>query len=329
MKGILLLLVLVQLTSTALAQGSNQAAANSGRKLNSDPAAARIVTSDIDLFWRAYDLAKPDNDLIVYRDQYLKAGSSGLKDFSNRRISSSCSLVDAIEKHPKYYAALRQNSLKVASYKGSIQASFVKLKELYPEAVFPDVYFLIGRMNSAGTVTDAGLLIGVDMFGRSKDVTLEEMGDWHKAVLKSIEEIPFVVAHELIHYQQKYPKRPDGQTMLLQQAINEGSADFIAELIAGHHGNEKLHDYGNPREKELWLEFRKEMRGTDASKWLYQGDKAKDRPADLGYYIGYKICESYFRNAPDKKQAINGILQITDFDEFLKASKYEQKLGIA
>src|SRR5215813_6019768 len=325
MQKTLVLIVLLGLACTVLAQGLNQPFV---KKLNSDPMAARIVTSDIDLFWQAYDLAKPENDLIVYRDRYLKVGSPGLKDFTSRRISSSCGLVDTIEKHPKYYAALRENSLKVASYKDSMRASFVKLKELYADAVFPDVYFLIGRMNSAGTLTDAGLLIGVDMFGRSKDVPLEEMNDWHKAVLKSIEEIPFVVAHELIHYQQKYPRHPDSQTTLLQQAINEGAADFIAELIAGHHGNENLRAYGSLHEKELWLEFRKEMRGTGASNWLYQGDKAKDLPADLGYYVGYKICESYYRNASDKKQAIKDILQIADFETFLKASKYEQKLGV-
>ena len=33
---------------------------------NTDPDAAKFVTSDINLFWTAYDKAKPENDLIVY-----------------------------------------------------------------------------------------------------------------------------------------------------------------------------------------------------------------------------------------------------------------------
>lgn len=292
------------------------------KEKNFDPDAAQIVTSDIALFWKAYDMAKPENDLIVFRDQYLRKGSVGLKEFTRTRIGSSCGLVDAIEKHPKYYAALREGSLKVDSYKEPIRASFHKLKEMYDGAVFPNVYFLIGRMNSAGTLTDEGLLIGVDMFGRTKDMPLDELSDWHKAVIKPTEALPFLVAHELIHYQQKYPTE---HTTLLQQAITEGSADFIAGLIAGGHGNEHLHVYGNPREKELWLEFKKEMTGTDSSNWLYQGDKAKNRPADLGYYIGYKICEAYYKNAMDKKQAIKDILEIKDFEQFLRASKYEEK----
>src|SRR5262249_55930565 len=100
---------------------------------------------------------------------------------------------------------------------------------------------------------------------------------------------------------------------------------FIAELISGKHINTHLHDYANPRERELWAEFKRGMDGTDMSNWLYQGESSKDRPADLGYYMGYKICEAYYRSAKDKKQAIKDILEIKDFGRFLKDSEYEAK----
>ena len=54
-------------------------------------------------------------------------------------------------------------------------------------------------------------------------------------------------------------------------------------------------------------------------------DQAKDRPADLGYYIGYKICESYYRNSSNKNQAVRDILEVKDFEQFLSASKYDYK----
>jgi uncharacterized protein YjaZ len=112
---------------------------------------------------------------------------------------------------------------------------------------------------------------------------------------------------------------------LLGKSLSEGSADFIGELIAGGNITPNLHEYGNPREKQLWLEFKKEMNGTNESNWLYQADKAKDKPADLGYYIGYKIVESYYNKAKDKKQAIKDILEIKDFNAFLTASGYDEK----
>jgi len=206
-----------------------------------------------------------------------------------------------------------------------MRASFRKLKELYADAIFPNVYFVIGRMNSAGTLAPGGLLIGVDMFGANGQFNLDGLSQWQRSVIAPIEKVPFVVAHESIHYQQKYSI--PGEPTLLQKSINEGAADFIAELISGGHVNPHLHTYGNPIEKELWNEFRQAMNGTDFSNWLYQGDQAKDRPADLGYYMGYKITESYYKNAADKRAAIKEILEIKDFEEFLKTSRYEEKFA--
>src|SRR5215212_1594568 len=114
---------------------------------NMNPDAAKIVTSDIELFWKAYDKAKPENNLNVFRDEYLRKGSVGLQDFTRLRIGNACNLVGVIEGAPNYYAALREPSLKVGLYEDRMRESFRKLKELDPEAVCPDVYFVIGRMN--------------------------------------------------------------------------------------------------------------------------------------------------------------------------------------
>lgn len=131
-------------------------------------------------------------------------GSLGLQECLVRKIGNSCNLVTSIMAAPKYYAALRSQSAKVEIYKPQILASFKKLKEIYPEAVFPNVYFLIGRMNAGGTVTYKGLLIGVDMYGKTDDASVAELSGWKKSSVGRIEEIPFIVAHELVHYQQKY-----------------------------------------------------------------------------------------------------------------------------
>lgn len=304
---------------------AQQSGAQPATKLNANPDAAQIISSDIDNFWKAYDSARPENSLYVFRDQYLRKGSQGLKEFTLHRIGSSCELVDAMEANPRYYASIRESSLKAHTFKEPIRVAFRKLKSLYDEAHFPDVYLLIGRMNSGGTFTPNALLIGVEMYGRTKDTPLEELRDWHKQVIKPIDEIPHIVAHELVHYQQKYPK---AERTLLSASIGEGSADFIAELISGNHINQHLHAYGNPKEGELWREFKQSMLTNDMSLWLYNGGKVKDRPADLGYYMGYKIAEAYYRQSPDKKQALKDILEIKDFDAFLKSSRYQEKFAV-
>ena len=308
-------------TQVMVAQERAQETGKPENRVTTDPEQAKIVTSDIARFWRQYDTAG-QTGLDAAMDDYLKNGSPGLQEFTTLRIHSSTDLAAVIRKHPKYYTSIRPSTLRIESMAGSIRESFRSLKRLYPDAVFPDVYFLIGCMNSGGTTTDRALLIGAEMYGRTPASPMEEMDDWHKLVLKPVEEIPAIVAHELIHCQQKYPM---GTQSLLTRSIKEGSADFIGEMIAGKIINEHLRAYGDPRERELWLEFKQQMDGKDWSRWLYQGDKSKDRPADLGYYVGYKICESYYRQSADKAAAIKDILRIRDFKQFLEASQYDGK----
>ena len=289
------------------------------KKVNRDPDLAQIVTSDIDNFWRAYDAGKKDYCLGVFQREYFDKSSPGLKAFKEIRIDQ-CSFVETLATHPRYFASIRESTLRIQSMKGRIKESFRKFKSLYDDAVFPNVYFVIGCLNSGGTVSDSGLLIGAEMYGRTSNTPEDELSDWLKQVVKPVDNVPYIVAHELIHYQQKYPA---GERTLLREAIKEGSCDFIGELISGKQIDQHVHDYANPRERELWTEFKSEMHSTNLTNWLYNANStSKDRPADLGYYIGYQICAAYYQAAKDKKQAIKDILEIKDFDKFLNDSGY-------
>ncbi len=139
-------------------------------------------------------------------------------------------------------------------------------------------------------------------------------------VLEPVEFVPHLVAHELIHIQQHYPIAPP---TLLSQSIKEGAADFLSELISGRHLSENVHAYANPREEALWREFQQRMHGKEYAGWLYSASEG--RPQDLGYWMGYKITKAYYERADDKRQAINDILQIDDFDAFVTASGYAEK----
>jgi hypothetical protein len=298
---------------------------NGGEK-NHDPDAAKLVTSDLDNFWRAYDAAagaaSAEEKEKIFQSEYLDKGSAGLKDFLKLRIKSAHELVGVMRIRPKFYAALREVTPRVSEMSPAMRASFQKLKELYPDAIFPDVYFLIGVMNSGGTTSDSGLLIGLEIHGKTANTDMTEMDSWLKQVLGSVDELPQVVAHELIHYQQT----GRGKT-LLAQCLHEGSADFIGELISGGQINSHLREYGAAHEADLWREFSQAMDKNETSQWLYQGDKSKDRPADLGYYMGYRIAEAYYQHTADKKKAVHDILTVHDFPAFLQESHYADKFN--
>jgi len=294
---------------------------------NRDPEKIKFVTSDIDNFWRAYDIASKETDkekkIAIFQSEYFDKGSIGLQDFTSARIKSSKNLVESIEKHPKYYASIRPSTLRIADFEKQMRKSFRNLKKIYADAVFPDVYFLVGVLNSGGTLSKRGLLIGSEMYGLTPKAPREELNNWLKSVLLPVENLPYIVAHESIHYQQKMTPHQS----LLAKSIQEGMCDFIAEMIAGKHANQVQKTYGEANETALWKEFEPAMWEKDYSKWIYDSVNAKDRPADMGYYMGYKIVQSYYNNAKDKRQAIKDILEIKDVRKFYEASKYGEKLG--
>jgi hypothetical protein len=285
---------------------------------NRDPLATEIITEDLDRFWIALEKAGPEVNPKALEDYYLKPGSKGVTGFMRGRIESPKNLSAVIRSHTKYYHSIRPSLDSIAGMKDEIRQSLVKLKAYYPDAIFPPVYFVVGALNSGGTSSREGLIIGGEMYGATASTPLDEMNTWLRTVLKPASAVPHIAAHELIHFQQNY----DGGT-LLAACIKEGSADFLAELISGKHINGYVHEYADPREKELWLEFKDKMNGKNFSGWLYSG--SKDRPHDLGYWMGYKITKAYFDKATDKNAAVKEILNIKDFNLFLEQSGYATK----
>jgi len=275
------------------------------------PEAAQMITTDIEHFWNAFDRDSEKNQAMTYERHYLDNGSAGLKSFIKLRIGNANNLARAIYENRAQYERIRTGSQALPSRGNEIRSYFSRLKALYPKAVFPDVYFLIGRNNSGGTISGKGLLIGVEKY---EDTDI----------------IPVVVVHELIHYQQRYYFKLKSFT-LLEQSIKEGSADFICELVTGTHPNRGIYLYGDQHEDELKAEFqqimdRKWKEGWEG--WMYGGAK-EGRPNDLGYWMGYQIMKAYYEKAEDKKKAVKEMLTIKDFDKYVRKSGYFEKGHLA
>lgn len=284
----------------------------------------KVEVSDIPLFWSAYDLAAgrtTQERQAIFDTEYLGKGSAGLRDFWISRIESSEQLVGVIDSRPRYYQALREVSRQAPAQVEAIRASCRKLLDLIEDAVLADTFLLVGRMNSGGTVSETGLLIGVDMFGLSDQTPMDELSAWHRQVLRPPAALPRIVLHELVHANQHYSQ----PGTLLSECIKEGACDFVVTLLLGPH--DSIHyRYGREHESALWERFKREMHIQDISNWLCEGTNAKDRPADLGYFVGHQICSAYYTRQRDGSQAIREMLRIQDFEQFLERSQY---VGVA
>jgi hypothetical protein len=297
-----------------------------GAGTSGTPQTARLVTDDIPRFWSAFDSIRSSTDSLPLRRMYLDAGTPGLKDFTSLRWKDAKTLTAMVWPRRDYYRSIRSNTLGVASLESEIRRIYRMLDTLYADAVFPDVYFAIGGMSTGGTTSDRGLLIGTEMFARAADSPMSVLTPWQQSVVRSVEILPAIVAHELTHYQQSY-RAPSN---LLGQSLREGGADFVSELLTGRTINEHLYAYGDEHEREIWLDFSKEMNGSNISRWLYNGGTVTataDRPADLGYYVGYRVTKAYYERQTDARQALRDIFTMRDFNQFLAASGYAARFA--
>lgn len=294
-----------------------------------------VQTLDIDHFWQAFDNLKNCkthlDSVESFQTLYLDRATNGLLDFMRIRNLTAEKFVTAVSRYPKFYNSVRKNTYEVKKAVPLINNIYSKFSKIYSNFKPFKVCFAIGVLSSGGTVSNNFVLIGTEIGTSTEDVDLSEFkNNALSKVLASgknvVQKIKDIVAHECVHTQQSptLDKNAIGCN-LLYIVLREGIADYIGEMLAGGQINEVAHKYGDKHEKELWAEFKAEMCKDDTKDWLYNYSDSKDRPADLGYYIGYKIAQSYYQNATDKKKAIADIIQMNNPLRFLELSRYDQK----
>ncbi|MCC9168993.1 DUF2268 domain-containing putative Zn-dependent protease [Pontibacter harenae] len=289
----------------------------------------KIETQDIKNFWKAYDhLGSSSDSALAFQELYLDKASPYFKEFLQLRNFTAKEYVQLVRTMPEFWKTIRPLAEDVQSRKSELQPAFNKLRELYPSFKQPDVCFAIGTLRTGGTTSEGLILIGTEIVAADNSVNLKEFdkNDFMRLVLRNqTGDIIGVVAHEAVHTQQ--PGGDNADESLLKQTIVEGAADFIASLMLGRITQSKaIYDYGMEHERELWSEFYTDVKSgksIDDTDWMY--DYRTNRPADLAYFIGFKICEAYYNNSNDKKQAIEDIIMMSDAESFLLKSGYLEK----
>lgn len=276
--------------------------------------ASKIYTSDITNFWEAYDSIQTTNlhnqKIKFISDLYIKKASDGLKDFIEAMDYSAEEWVKIIDDCPKYWKSVRPQTLSIVRLANDLETISKNFKSIYPEFNDPEIYFTIGCLRSGGTTTKGKILIGLDIGAADCSTDASELNSWLKKMFKVNSGIIQLVAHEMNHTQQI--ESPDTLFIpsLLSQTILEGSCDFIAELILKKQYVAPHTNYGLAHTKTLLSKFYKNKDQISFDRWLYNGNRSKLKPADLGYYIGYEICKTYYESSEDKSIAIKEIIQL-------------------
>lgn len=283
-----------------------------------NPFDAKIVYDDIENFLLAFKLLEEREDTVeILQKEYIDKGTPGLKIFIEKYGLTAEKLTKAIQKNPDDYMAIVDRLAWLKTQEDSIRQYFKKFKRFIPDAIFPPTYYLVDIRRGIGSGSIEGQLITIE-----------------KEAEKIVDPgIKTHIIHELVHLNQlqaigsyeKYLAIYKDEKSLLAITLREGIAEFFAELVTGKYTQDEVRLYVSAHEQELWEEFKQEMYGKETGDWMWKTPENSDKPRDVGYVLGAKIVEYYYKQALDMDRAISEILSLTDYREFIKNCEYSNK----
>ena len=273
-------------------------------------AGAVVHTEDVDLFYRVYAAAGGHPTAEQLQHDYLDRGSDGLQVLVSERNVTGQRIADMLARNPSLYSGAKRCLAVLPRARERLEAALHELGRLYPEARFPPVTVAIGRGKPVAIgAPDTGIQVGLEALCAI---------DWLNPDVE--DRIVYVLAHEYAHVQQVHAdaiSEKESPTVL-DVSLVEGIAEFVAELTAGEIAYSRNAAAAAGRELEIETRFAADVDKTDLSDWVYNA--TPDTPGDLGYWVGYRIAKAYYRNAPDKRQALREIFEMDDPKVFLEKS---------
>lgn len=292
-----------------------------------------FITSDIAHFWEAYDslaFAQTHADSVaVMQRLYIDRASAPFEDFIRKRALSAERYVQVIDAAPKFWLSIRANTTNIVALKPQIDTVFAQLEAHIPGYKQPDVCFAIGCLSTGGTTTRNTLLIGSEIVLADHTTDKSELNDWLRSVMDSIHNVPGYIGHETVHTLQsgipfwELPKLIRYHSLsLLNMSILEGVADFITVEFLDMNINDQIHDYGNAHYDSLCLALQKDIAEEPyyIYGWLYNGSQTTDVPADMGYYMGYRLAKEFYNSSTNKEKALRILLRRGQYKQVAKAS---------
>lgn len=275
-----------------------------------------IETGDIERFYALYDstAGRPTAEQL---QAYLDEGSSGLTHLAKVRRVTGARMADAMAARPEIYVEARACADHLPRVRTRVAEGLARFIDQYPEARFPSATFVIGRGRpvAVGSPVD-GIQVGLEALCAT-DFINPDIEDRFVGVL----------IHEYVHTQQAPELTEKEQYTVLEVSLAEGVAEFVTELMIGAPAYAYLAPQTRGRELEIETAFVADQDKTDLSAWVY--NSTPEKPGDLGYWVGYRIAKAYYRNAPDKDEALRQILQLTDVKAFVAASGWRPGMDLS
>lgn len=294
-------------------------------------AETEIIIKDIDNFCNTYRLlSKCSNNkdsINCIEENYIKCGSRQLKKFIRVYNYKATYFLSSIKAYPKFWESIEKNLLDIKNIKSEIQVIIDTLSKILPGLKNAKIAFLVGCINTGGTVLGNTVYIGSEVATADFTTNSNGLSASLRRTMRRENSLIAYVAHELVHTQQtgfpitEFFKLAKHRKLSLQNiCITEGSADFITNYFLNLNINSSVHEFALGKEDELFRAFWNDSKTSpfDYNKWIYNNGRADVTQADLGYYIGYKLSEKYYLSSGNKQKAIKTLLKRGAYKKVIK-----------
>lgn len=277
---------------------------------------AAVVTTDIDNFWRAYDAIRATPDTAVQRrileEEFLRRGTEGLRLLREARGYTTDEYLDAIRSYPRFWAAVRRNTLRASVLAADLEAGVAALRRVYPTLRPATIYLTVGALRTGGTTREGQVLIGSELALADSTTPTDEFPERlaHLAAYFRGNPIAHVVplnVHEYVHTQQR-----DHPYQLLHRTVFEGIAEFVSTLATRTNPTFTPMTVGRARDPEVREAFSRALLSPHAvGHWMYNDTLNRFGVRDLGYYVGYMMAARYLQQRADTLPAIREMIDLT------------------
>ncbi len=303
-----------------------------------------LITKDLENFGEMYaqlpNAKTTEDTLSLIRDNLLAKGSATFQEYirlkeSLNKYKIEDEYLNRLRLYPKYYASvLRQSEVfKSKEMIKRINAAYVKLLKIYPEAKIKPNVICIGIMDDGGKSFESGQYVGLELFtynsfaDTTEFINSKSFIDYLKAGSFDINRMDELIVHELVHLSQfkgddDFIKTFKG-TIQYIPLLGEGGAAFIADLVFDFKAtigpgtfNAIQYKYCEENKEKLWQDYKNLTDMSKISDYFYKNTSLYP-VRSVGYYLGYQICKQYYEKAKNKRKAIKEIIEVTDYDKLV------------
>jgi hypothetical protein len=192
-----------------------------------------IISSEVNKFWDNFnenDTIKRNHLLVNY--VLDSVNNPGVNAMYQMTLNDTVAFTARITKYGNYYKSMQNQSIDMVNKKyPKMDTYYTAFKKMYPKAHRPKIIFTVGAMTAGGTITNDGLVIGTEFYGK-KSADTTGMGRVGKFLLNPDDFVPLTF-HEQMHFEQikiaggkdKFIENTSGT--LLSNSLKEGAATLF------------------------------------------------------------------------------------------------------